>query len=723
MPPLRPLALAVKTLLHEHHLGDPYLGGISSYAVVLMLVYFFFTKGKKQQQVSQLSLLDSLKTSSSTSLKSINLPMTSGGGVEGITPRQSPRQSPRSSPGPFARMVNTSSSVTTSSVNHIFTSESISSPTLMNHQSTSPMDPLFQQKLSSSLSLMYGHVRKRSQSGSSDLSETSVVSSSSATSQPPPPPPSSVVDWPPLTTAHESSSPNHSKSPISSSRKQMIGRASIQANNGIDELMKHSKDSNDSGMDSIDTSAPVLPSSTKQKYEWRPPKPWAPPPSRHGNVSIAHTYVPMTPQTGDKKAYGYSRGTGVGGTGGGVSGGNHSKLQHDRSWMKQRQLSDLKEEAGCPDLPLQHKTTTTHPSEGNATSIAAGTSLIPQSMSGITPPPPARVTDPVMVGRHKARVILLHGRRVLQQRARCLFAANNGNSGISQPYSSVQASNDSTSHIQDHEPSIQAHDDVLPARMSLHDLRRECSTEASISDAIAQSLETFSMRDTHITDFASLYSNIGDSSGLNNNSSSNSNTNNSNSNSGGSNRIGGSGSVCRSNEDLGIMLLEFLKFWGEDFKAGQEGFSLRRGGFRFSVNAQEEEEEEVVALSSTSKCTSRGRGGGGGDGSNSIRRNVIGIPGIGVGGAPRHPQASDPVVIEDPINVISNVGRSSYKFNQVQKLFSNSQTLLLKHIILFEQDDPDSEETTRILETTLGEVNETKFTEYPLLRHILKQQP
>jgi len=35
---------------------------------------------------------------------------------------------------------------------------------------------------------------------------------------------------------------------------------------------------------------------------------------------------------------------------------------------------------------------------------------------------------------------------------------------------------------------------------------------------------------------------------------------------------------------------------------------------------------------------------------------------------PRIGQASDPVVIEDPVNVISNVGRSSFHFLQVQKL-------------------------------------------------------
>jgi hypothetical protein len=37
-------------------------------------------------------------------------------------------------------------------------------------------------------------------------------------------------------------------------------------------------------------------------------------------------------------------------------------------------------------------------------------------------------------------------------------------------------------------------------------------------------------------------------------------------------------------DSLGAMLLDFWKFWGSDFEAGREGFSVRRGGFRFGVN-------------------------------------------------------------------------------------------------------------------------------------------
>uniref|UniRef100_A0A7S2SJ60 Polymerase nucleotidyl transferase domain-containing protein n=1 Tax=Rhizochromulina marina TaxID=1034831 RepID=A0A7S2SJ60_9STRA len=82
-------------------------------------------------------------------------------------------------------------------------------------------------------------------------------------------------------------------------------------------------------------------------------------------------------------------------------------------------------------------------------------------------------------------------------------------------------------------------------------------------------------------------------------------------------------------ENLGELLVDFLRFWGSEFKAGDEGFSVRHGGFRFSLF-----------------------------------------------GTLPHPQASDPVVIEDPINVITNVGRTCYKFTQLQRLFASAHSRL-----------------------------------------------
>ena len=44
------------------------------------------------------------------------------------------------------------------------------------------------------------------------------------------------------------------------------------------------------------------------------------------------------------------------------------------------------------------------------------------------------------------------------------------------------------------------------------------------------------------------------------------------------------------------------------------------------------------------------------------------------------PQASDPVVIEDPVNVISNVGRSSYHFARAQGLFAATHDALERRL-------------------------------------------
>ena len=62
---------------------------------------------------------------------------------------------------------------------------------------------------------------------------------------------------------------------------------------------------------------------------------------------------------------------------------------------------------------------------------------------------------------------------------------------------------------------------------------------------------------------------------------------------------------------LGVIVVEFLDFYGEALECGRHGFSVRDGGFRFEVH------------------------------------------GSGVA----HPQACHPFVIEDPVNVMNNGNR------------------------------------------------------------------
>eukprot|EP00752_Nemacystus_decipiens_P011879 g10534.t1 len=98
---------------------------------------------------------------------------------------------------------------------------------------------------------------------------------------------------------------------------------------------------------------------------------------------------------------------------------------------------------------------------------------------------------------------------------------------------------------------------------------------------------------------------------------------------------------------LGELLLDFLHLFGEDFDIGREGFSVRGGGFRFCVH-----------------------------------------------GTPPHPQAGDPIVIEDPLNCMNNVGRSSFRTRQVQKCLFEALTTLKATMVRVNQDGKEVLGTT-----------------------------
>ncbi|CAM9912128.1 unnamed protein product, partial [Scytosiphon promiscuus] len=90
---------------------------------------------------------------------------------------------------------------------------------------------------------------------------------------------------------------------------------------------------------------------------------------------------------------------------------------------------------------------------------------------------------------------------------------------------------------------------------------------------------------------------------------------------------------------LGELLLDFLHLFGEDFDIEREGFSVRGGGFRFCVH-----------------------------------------------GTPPHPQAGDPIVIEDPLNCMNNVGRSSFGIGQVQRTFFEALTTIKATLVRINTD-------------------------------------
>jgi DNA polymerase sigma len=93
---------------------------------------------------------------------------------------------------------------------------------------------------------------------------------------------------------------------------------------------------------------------------------------------------------------------------------------------------------------------------------------------------------------------------------------------------------------------------------------------------------------------------------------------------------------------LGEILEDFLMMYGEEMICGSHGFSMRDGGFRFNVK--------------DSDATH-----------------------------PVHPQAGDPIVLEDPVNVINNVAKNSFRISLVQQAFLNAHETLQSLVVRYER--------------------------------------
>ncbi len=87
----------------------------------------------------------------------------------------------------------------------------------------------------------------------------------------------------------------------------------------------------------------------------------------------------------------------------------------------------------------------------------------------------------------------------------------------------------------------------------------------------------------------------------------------------------------------GVVLEEFLRCYGEEMQCGRQGFSVREGGFRF----------DLVPIGSEQNTSE-----------------------------PTHPRAGDPLVIEDPIDVTSNVSQHCYRAVAIQKAFMDALEVL-----------------------------------------------
>jgi hypothetical protein len=112
--------------------------------------------------------------------------------------------------------------------------------------------------------------------------------------------------------------------------------------------------------------------------------------------------------------------------------------------------------------------------------------------------------------------------------------------------------------------------------------------------------------------------------------------------------------LTTDNSILGILLNEILVVFGEQFQSGRHGFSLRNSGFRFDIN------------------------------------QGMGIP-------TEHPWSNDPLVLEDPLNYLNNVGRNCYKAVQFQRVMADADETLKKIIVRHDSHSTQNEMKKNVL--------------------------
>jgi len=89
--------------------------------------------------------------------------------------------------------------------------------------------------------------------------------------------------------------------------------------------------------------------------------------------------------------------------------------------------------------------------------------------------------------------------------------------------------------------------------------------------------------------------------------------------------------LSNENSIFGVLVNEILIVYGDQFQVGKHGYSLRNSGFRFDINTGSDHE---------------------------------------------HPWSDDPMLIEDPLNYMNNVGRNCYKAQQFQRVIADAHETL-----------------------------------------------
>lgn len=102
----------------------------------------------------------------------------------------------------------------------------------------------------------------------------------------------------------------------------------------------------------------------------------------------------------------------------------------------------------------------------------------------------------------------------------------------------------------------------------------------------------------------------------------------------------------------GVMLNEFLVVFGEQFQSEKHGFSLRNSGFSFDPQS--------------------------------------------------HPWSNDPLIIEDPLNYLNNVGRNSYKVQHFQRVMGDAHEILKNITVRHGTHNTQNDKTDFLLSEIFG---------------------
>jgi hypothetical protein len=120
---------------------------------------------------------------------------------------------------------------------------------------------------------------------------------------------------------------------------------------------------------------------------------------------------------------------------------------------------------------------------------------------------------------------------------------------------------------------------------------------------------------------------------------------------------------------LPLSCLQFLELYSEGLAGSKYGFTMRDGGFRFDLRV--------------------------------------------ASGLPSHPQATDPLLIEDPVNVLNNIGKSCYKVGAVQGAFVEALEKLKTIVVRHNSPQKPNNSSNKLLRNSWGKKNRTQPKELP----------